>query len=89
MGLNIAAIRARADAATPGPWVAIREDAFDTTYWITTPDVGIAEMSNASRPGENANFIVHARQDVPMLCDEVERLYELLSEATKCEQSQS
>ena len=70
-------IRARAEAATPGPWAAEREDDYE---WIVVggtyePDCRyvIADCGFDS-PQSNATFIAHAREDIPYLLAEVERL---------------
>jgi len=79
---QLAAIRARCEAATPGPWnwgrddVPNRPDIYHlTATWITEcenyPDVTVAVP--------DLDFIARARQDVPALLAEVERLRGLLS----------
>jgi DNA-binding transcriptional MerR regulator len=73
------AIRARVDAATPGPW----EPSSDTLTWIHVEAHGltVAECRtylNRQHTDEqndaNAAFIASAREDVPALLAEVERL---------------
>lgn len=77
---KLEAIKERAAKATPGPWVrdgtlllsGIEEvDLRGPTYddWYTV---------KSSRPDEDADFIAHAREDVPWLVGEVERLQALL-----------
>jgi hypothetical protein len=53
-------IRARADAATPGPWTTWEKNPTDEYYASCFP--------------ADEEFIGHARDDVPALLDEVERL---------------
>ena len=59
-------IRSRCDAATPGPWVINAHMAGVGT------GSGICICSNIDK--QNAKFIANARQDIPALLDEVERL---------------
>lgn len=53
-------IRARANAATPGPW--------------TTPEKNPTDEYYASCFPADEEFIGHAREDIPALLDDVERL---------------
>jgi hypothetical protein len=62
--LDIAAIRARADAATPGLWEA---DCTEDAAIVRQPAVAFTMFSY-----EDARFIAAARADVPALCDELE-----------------
>lgn len=85
--LDLDAIRARLDAACPGPWKvyngnegsvdygplwAVANDAFhnppedDDTPWIAV-DVHTGLQADAE-------FIAHARQDIPALLAEIDRL---------------
>jgi hypothetical protein len=83
---DIKKIRLRCEAATPGPWVSswegrdhplggdsviLRGDQrqFDDLY-ITPPTP------------TDQDFIAHARQDIPMLVDEILRLRKKLEEAS-------
>jgi hypothetical protein len=83
--VDIDAIRARANAATKGPW----ETAHDDTHvggpvidgdwdWIIgdlqIDDGQDQEDYRGKRLKENCIFVAHARQDIPALCDEVESL---------------
>jgi hypothetical protein len=72
---HIDAIEARANAATPGPWWAeehrhtITGDA-EWVVWMRED-----KMSDNTILGEeDAEFIAHAREDVPKLIAEVRRL---------------
>lgn len=85
---NLAEIKARAQAATPGPWFAGDANGGDPPherrpFWVvstedTDPDLGEApeEWAAEIRVGAqgDAEFIAHAREDVPALVAEVERL---------------
>lgn len=81
---GLAKIRARADAASEGPWTCQR----DNGITIETAAPGAAYLEVAHVPDEtenprdlcdrNAVFIAHARADVPTLCDEIARLRGLL-----------
>lgn len=62
-----AACRARADAATAGEWI------------LTGLDTGWSEVAATDTwfrlfPDRDADFIAHARADVPALLDDIERL---------------
>ena len=90
-GAQIAEIRARCEAATPGPWIvsngrdkvcAKNVPAYaDKTARVVVADC--MKENNGRRFEEDyamaqrdAEFIAHARQDIPALLDEVERLTE-------------
>ena len=74
-------IRARAEAATPGPW---RE--LDAAYGMIVHDTGpdsaqIVVLADSRFGGPDSTFIAHAREDIPYLLaevgyllDEIERL---------------
>lgn len=72
------AARERCDKATPGPW--IKGGPFQGYCDVTTEEiVGIADAPGSSGKGcsmleEDADFIAHARQDLPAALDEIERL---------------
>lgn len=84
-------IRARAEAATQGPW-AIWHD-LDHRGFTTVGDAesydeilanGECEESNPTAHvyvEEDAEFIAHAREDVPWLLEHVDRLLEERAEA--------
>ena len=84
--LDLDAIKARANAATPGPWDAYRPREMYRLYEVcsTTPsgmEEVLAEVSgyNASN---DAEFITHARTDIHDLLDEVDWLTRLLGSHT-------
>ena len=73
------AIRARVEAATPGPW----EPSSDTLTWIHVEAHGLTvaecrtylnRQHTDKQNDANAAFIASAREDVPALLAEVERL---------------
>lgn len=81
-GEELARIRGRAEAATPGPWVTRPvSELWDGDYegsngcnlWLATewkgakgPNLGADEMLN-----QDAEFTAHARTDIPRLLDEL------------------
>ena len=81
-------IRARVDAATPGPWESFVEGRDHTSGadFIRTgglrddcPDLYVQHESRPA-PTHDLDFIAHARQDIPRLIAEVERLRSKLGE---------
>lgn len=83
--IDLDAIKARAEAATPGPWV--REWAFSTHFVVPEAAERVADGNVArlkAHQRADAEFIAHAREDVPALLAEVERLRrELAAEQTR------
>jgi hypothetical protein len=79
-------IKARVDAATPGPWLSRTSSNWvdgkrtTTEYFVMREDDDVAVCAdcvdpNTSKPSEaNADFIAYAREDIPALLAEVERL---------------
>ena len=93
---DLAAIRARVEAATPGPWVHQittacysviqggdrRSDHVHLAMMGTDGDGSPYNEPETYPNGDNdAEFIAHAREDVPALVAEVERLRNLLTGA--------
>ena len=78
MTADLAAIRARLAAATPGPWVAETSEVTmdDRSLWRmrrdTQPQVPLHLSSVMS--SANADLIASAPADLAALCDEVEAL---------------
>lgn len=84
--LDLAAIRARTDAATEGPWSAdptgtvcakadLLPDGKGGEILPLSGPMEVAECYRDESPGErakNAEFIAHSRADVPALLDLVE-----------------
>ena len=87
----LAAINARAEAATPGPWRAPKRERLEPVVFFASGDAadviqGVAGNSPGKHIGlspEDAEFIAHSREDVPALVAEVRRLRRLLKTTTK------
>jgi hypothetical protein len=75
---DLDAIRKRCNQATPGPWKSYVEgrDHDSGSSFIMTSDEDI-ELSSASVADQD--FIAHARQDIPLLLDEIERLKAIIA----------
>ncbi|RNC62776.1 MAG: hypothetical protein AWM53_01995 [Candidatus Dichloromethanomonas elyunquensis] len=71
-------IRERCEKATPGPWKWIINGNTVQSHAITTDTgkCGIQEKicASISPKTKNANFIAHARTDIPALLTEIDRL---------------
>jgi hypothetical protein len=83
---ELAAIKARAEAATPGPWTAA-EDPTDGGLWVMGKrPVRICDVESNTRSSDrllevgDVEFIAHARSDIPALLAEVERLRKVLAD---------
>lgn len=71
------AIRAREQAATPGPWWADSHEIYSGPHGIPALGEWVAETCVAGeleRSEANARFVAAARADVPALLAEVDRL---------------
>lgn len=78
-GIVLAALRALADAATPGPWSVYQTmhaepKVVDSTGNWPSGEVAPVSLSPENYGRANAAFIAAARGAVPALLDEVERL---------------
>jgi hypothetical protein len=88
---EIEAIRKRAEAATAGPWYNTRWDVATepdcTTGYPSSPEsiCGTFDGEYIENPNgiNDAEFIAHAREDVPKLLVEIERLRETLNEISE------
>ena len=83
--IDLDAIKARCEAATPGPWEVNgsphdRHIATVGRHHITKPD----RAGRSAHNDEIAKFIAHARTDVPALVAEVERLRKYAKHTHKC-----
>lgn len=81
-------IKARAEAATPGPWNSWAVVDGIPHNHVASPTEEIAELDNGEyienpNMDADAKFIAHARQDVPDLIAEVERLEAKLKNVTE------
>ncbi len=77
-------VRERCAAATPGPWVSIvegRDQPLGGASFIMRGKKEAWEEDLYLDGGTIADqdFIAHARQDIPLLLDEIERLRKLLN----------
>ena len=78
--LDLDAIEARAEAATPGPW---RQTASRRGYRdvLQTPDTYADRMIAKGCPNADAAFIAHARTDIPALVSELRAAREVVAAA--------
>lgn len=76
--LELAAVRARADAATPGPWIASVEgrdhDSGSTCILRGSPPDYADDLEFLGATVPDVDFIACARQDIPMLLNQIDRL---------------
>lgn len=85
--MNIEAIRARIEAATPGPWEWNKSRFYNGYSGITGKDNAEVLFPNHCNDGDDGaawfedfpndadrDFIAHAREDIPTLIAEIERL---------------
>lgn len=74
--LDLAAIRARAEAATPAPWRIPRKLSQLAPDWTIAAGVKVVAYVDQKRDNSEADFtfIAAARTDIPALLAEVERL---------------
>jgi hypothetical protein len=94
MSLDLDAIRARADSASNGPWAAPQYDEDERAWFVLNGDVGqdehavacVAEAWSQRSAQANAEFIAHARADVPALLAEIELLHQVLRRAVSITQ---
>jgi hypothetical protein len=83
---EVAAIRARCAAATPGPWRSYIEgrDHTSGSSFIMAGEGEVRgediELSGATPADQD--FIAHARQDIPRLLAEIQRLQNLAQQAS-------
>jgi hypothetical protein len=76
---ELEAIRQRAEAATQGNWRATLDDPYERTYVLGAFN-GIVTVVADIKGDADAEFIANARQDVPKLLAEVDRLRKALQE---------
>ena len=82
---ELAAMKARIAATTPGPWTSYFEGrdhtSGDSFIQTATQDIYISAEDYAGGAGHfcaDQDFIAHARQDMPRLIAEIERLHQLV-----------
>lgn len=81
MSLDLDAIKARSVAATAGPWQRL-----DQTVYAGPDEHGVVVAETyGDQHDADAIFIAHAREDVPALVAEVERLRKIESAARDIE----
>ena len=69
----VRAIEARANAATPGPWISFVEGR-DFTSGSSFIRTGLGDIELIGAAVADQDFIAHARQDILALIQEVRRL---------------
>lgn len=86
---QLSAIKERVAKATPGPWLVAPEKCgpegqgvYESDGFGCICEVGDPYPRGSNRPQENMEFIANAREDVPALVAEVERLREVIKGAT-------
>lgn len=67
-------IRARCDAATPGPWRYMPEDEQLTNLGFSDGGIRRWDIFGAILGEKNGEFIARSREDIPYLLTEIERL---------------
>lgn len=77
--MNLDDLRARAEAATEGPWYhggdpRVSQQMFEPHELIVSPTCPIIEFESGEQGVADAEFAAHAREDIPALLAEVERL---------------
>jgi hypothetical protein len=74
-------IRSRCKAATNGPWISLiegRDHSSGESVIVRGTDEVESDLYLIGATEEDQDFIAHARQDIPQLLDEIERLRKLL-----------
>lgn len=83
--LNIEEIKAREQAATPGPWTfndAILHIYQDVEHGERIANAEIGQRKTTQKISDAA-FIAHSRTDIPALIEEVERLKATMKQEEK------
>lgn len=72
-------IKERCNKATPGPWISYVEgrDHFSGSNFIMT---GGGDLEIHGGTIEDQEFVAHARQDIPRLIKEIERLKKVIDD---------
>ena len=86
---RLSEIEARANAATEGPWAVVVEDGVILALVLTDEDDGLMFGDNGydapivTETGEDADFIAHARTDVPALVAALRAVMEAIEKRGK------
>jgi hypothetical protein len=70
-------VRKRCEEATSGPWVSFiegRDHMSGESFIQRSLDDSVEDLYLRGATVEDQDFIAHARQDIPILLDEIERL---------------
>jgi len=79
--IDKAAITARADAATEGPWQCGQPKGLHPWEVCISADVPLVELAHGGQGIADAEFIAHAREDVPALLATIAELERQRDEA--------
>jgi hypothetical protein len=89
--LDLDAIKRRTEAATPGPWQELATDWNDNGFMVSgyvarlRDDGRVDDITGDGLPLADAEFIAHARTDIPALVAEIESLRAKLAAAEQDE----
>jgi hypothetical protein len=88
---ELAAIKARCNRASPGPWKSFiegRDHTSGSSFIMTGPsDRRGEDIEMTGATADDQDFIAHARTDVPRLLDEIEYLRQELKRAHEATRS--
>ncbi|RKZ78629.1 MAG: hypothetical protein DRR19_26125 [Candidatus Parabeggiatoa sp. nov. 1] len=77
-------ITERCEKTTPGPWISYiegREHTSGSSFIMTgESDSRGEDIELSGATADDQDFIAHARQDIPQLLKEIERLYKVISQ---------
>lgn len=74
-------VRRRCESVTPGPWISFVEGRDHTSgdnVIVRGPEGSEEDLYVIGGTAADQDFIAHARQDIPLLLKEIERLQSLL-----------
>lgn len=81
---RLSEMRSRADAASPGPWKAYVEgrdhESGSSFIMVGSGPTRADDIELTGAAPADYDFVAHAREDVPLLVDEVRRLRKLLDQ---------
>lgn len=78
--LDIPAIKARCEAATPKPWVSAPEPGCIANSYLTKLIARVMPLDKLGELRANTEFIAHARSDIPELVTALAEAHKLLEE---------